>query len=204
MICANGAIIYDCAQDHVRVHQTISPLHSRAILADLRGRSRNILSFHLSDYYCMIEDELVSRWTDLYATPPRYVGDYSDRLQHEITKMEVFLEDGSAWFQPTGDMQWQSSVNVYAGPGYVEIVPRTASKWLALQVLLAQQGIRPDHTAAFGDSDNDLEMLTSVGIGVAMGNAPARIRARVQSVALSNEDHGVACKINEWLEGACR
>ena len=45
---------------------------------------------------------------------------------------------------------------------------------------------------ACGDGDNDLEMLKAVGVGVAMGNADAAVKAAADYVTDTNEEEGVA------------
>jgi len=55
-------------------------------------------------------------------------------------------------------------------PAVVEIVPKGYNKSRGISMLCEITGIPPEDTIAFGDSTNDVEMLTSVEIGVAMGN----------------------------------
>jgi hypothetical protein len=45
---------------------------------------------------------------------------------------------------------------------------------------------------AFGNEGNDLEMLTEVGIGVAMGNAPQYVQKAADIVTKSNDEDGIA------------
>jgi hydroxymethylpyrimidine pyrophosphatase-like HAD family hydrolase len=45
---------------------------------------------------------------------------------------------------------------------------------------------------AFGDNYNDLSMLETVGLGVAMGNADDEIKARAGLVIADNEHPGIA------------
>ncbi|MFA9493626.1 Cof-type HAD-IIB family hydrolase [Streptococcus sp. E17BB] len=45
---------------------------------------------------------------------------------------------------------------------------------------------------AFGDSDNDMEMLSSVGVGVAMGNAQATLKAIAHHITSDNNTNGIA------------
>lgn len=76
---------------------------------------------------------------------------------------------------------------VSSEPTYLEVLPRGCSKGEAATHLAAHLGITMKDIAAFGDNKNDLELLTSVGLGVAMGNShpdvlalvPSRIAARV-------------------------
>ena len=44
---------------------------------------------------------------------------------------------------------------------------------------------------AFGDSDNDIEMLSGVGIGVAMGNAKSSVKELAHYTTDSNNNDGI-------------
>ncbi|WP_314733452.1 HAD family hydrolase [Anaerobacillus sp. CMMVII] len=56
--------------------------------------------------------------------------------------------------------------------GGLEIVSEGISKARGLQVLGEKLGIGLSQMVAIGAYENDLEMITQVGLGVAMGNAP--------------------------------
>jgi hydroxymethylpyrimidine pyrophosphatase-like HAD family hydrolase len=52
---------------------------------------------------------------------------------------------------------------------------------------------------ALGDADNDVTMLRAAGIGVALANAPARVRASAHRVTdRTNNEAGVAEAIRRW------
>ncbi|KPA08543.1 hypothetical protein PAP10c_0582 [Pantoea agglomerans] len=50
---------------------------------------------------------------------------------------------------------------------------------------------------AFGDNYNDLSMLTSVGLGVAMGNASDKIKASADLVIGDNTKPSIADVLNK-------
>ena len=52
-------------------------------------------------------------------------------------------------------------------------------------------GFTPNEAMAFGDGENDIPMLTHVGIGVAMGNASDAVKACANYVTTSVEEDGV-------------
>ncbi len=52
-------------------------------------------------------------------------------------------------------------------------------------------GISSSRAVAFGDYDNDLDLLLSVGLGVAMGNASPILRERVKNITEDNDHEGV-------------
>ena len=58
--------------------------------------------------------------------------------------------------------------------------------------LIEQYGIQPEESIAFGDSENDNEMLRAAGIGVAMGNALEETKAASDYVTDDCDDEGVA------------
>ena len=74
----------------------------------------------------------------------------------------------------------------------IEIDPVAASKGGSLLRLGEQFGIHREEIMAFGDSDNDRELLSMAGVSVAMGNAAEPIRRGADLVTRSNLDCGVA------------
>ena len=62
-------------------------------------------------------------------------------------------------------------------------------KGAGLLWLCRELGISPAQTIAVGDGDNDLPMLQTAGLGVAMGNAAEHIKAAANRV-VSDLDHG--------------
>ncbi|MFL6562432.1 MAG: HAD hydrolase family protein, partial [Bacillus sp. (in: firmicutes)] len=60
-------------------------------------------------------------------------------------------------------------------------------------------GIPAERIIAFGDEDNDLEMLEYAGYGIAMGNAIDKVKTIANEVTLSNEEDGVGQYLAELL-----
>jgi hydroxymethylpyrimidine pyrophosphatase-like HAD family hydrolase len=94
-----------------------------------------------------------------------------------------------------GPSTWGSGPPSWAGmlhmPG--------ASKARAVALLAADLGITMADVVAVGDGDNDLELLEAAGIGVAMGNAPAFVRARADEVVRGHDEDGVAEAIERFV-----
>lgn len=57
-----------------------------------------------------------------------------------------------------------------------------------------------DRIIAFGDEDNDLEMIDYAGVGVAMGNAIDRLKTIADEVTLTNNEDGIAHILQERLQ----
>lgn len=72
-----------------------------------------------------------------------------------------------------------------------ELSVRGVHKAAGMSVLIEHVGIERDRTIAFGDGFNDVEMLQFAGIGVAMANAPAEVRAHADTITASPEQDGI-------------
>ena len=85
---------------------------------------------------------------------------------------------------------------VQTAPFYLEVIPASVNKGQGVLDTCRALGIDPADTVAFGDAQNDVPMLKAAGIGVAMGNAAAAVRAAADAVTASNNEDGIAL----WLE----
>ena len=85
---------------------------------------------------------------------------------------------------------------------FLEFQNGAASKWAALSDILAANGIPPDEVVAVGDDENDISMLRSAGLGIAMGNAAYAVKSAAHVVAPSNDEDGVARVIGKLLDSA--
>ena len=59
-------------------------------------------------------------------------------------------------------------------------------------MILQELGISPSELVAVGDSENDIEMLTWAGMGVAVGNASEKLKKAAQLVVSDHDHSGVA------------
>ncbi len=73
----------------------------------------------------------------------------------------------------------------------VDVVAKTGGKVAGIQKYLEKYGINPEETMAFGDGENDMEMLEFVHIGVAMGNASEVVKKCADYVTAHIDEDGV-------------
>lgn len=71
-----------------------------------------------------------------------------------------------------------------------------SSKMNGIKTLAERYHISPSQIVAFGDDYNDIDMLKSCGIGVAVKNALPEVKDAADEITESNEQDGVA----KWLE----
>ena len=83
----------------------------------------------------------------------------------------------------------------FSNPNYLEVFKEGTDKAGGLLELGALLGIATGEMAAIGDGENDLAMLRSVGLGIAVANARESVREAAAWVTSSNDEDGVAAAI---------
>lgn len=79
---------------------------------------------------------------------------------------------------------------------YIEIAPRKISKATALKLVLESlYDFGMDEVIAFGDNYNDIDLIQSVGWGVAVENARPEVKAVAKEVTLHHKEDGVAATL---------
>ncbi|MDD6854975.1 MAG: Cof-type HAD-IIB family hydrolase [Oscillospiraceae bacterium] len=73
----------------------------------------------------------------------------------------------------------------------VDVIPSNGGKGVAVEKVLAHYGLKRDQAIAFGDGNNDLEMLRTVGTGVAMGNGSEELKAAANAVCRPVTEDGI-------------
>ncbi|HEY9576893.1 MAG TPA: HAD-IIB family hydrolase, partial [Pseudobacillus sp.] len=81
----------------------------------------------------------------------------------------------------------------------IELVKLGLNKAVGIQRAAADLNIPKERIIAFGDEDNDLEMIEYAGTGVAMGNAINELKNIANEVTLTNEEDGVAIFLESKL-----
>ena len=73
----------------------------------------------------------------------------------------------------------------------IDIIPKGGGKAKGIEDYLRANGMTQEEIMAFGDGENDIEMLQFAGIGVAMGNASDKVKAKADYVTDTVENNGI-------------
>ena len=87
----------------------------------------------------------------------------------------------------------------YAERTSFEVSAKGITKAAGLKFLCRRLGIDTSLAVALGDGENDREILTEAGLGIAMGNASDEIKAVADAVTLSCEENGVLAAIEKYF-----
>jgi Cof subfamily protein (haloacid dehalogenase superfamily) len=208
LVAYQGAWIQDPATKKIHRHLVVPREIARCLLDYLeQPQWRSLLSIH---FY--IDDQLyvreLTKQTQMYAertsTEPIPVGDLRQLLTHQLTKVLALGDDTVLIEQLLVDLRSQyppnqlyltKSVATFLEAANALVNKGSAVRYLAEDLL----GLSRTNVMAIGDNFNDLEMLEYAGVSIAMGDAPAAVKAVAQWVAPSVEADGVAIAIEKFL-----
>lgn len=116
--------------------------------------------------------------------------------KHVVYQTLIFMEekDEQVYKEKFSEVQF-----VRWHPFSCDILPKKGSKARGIKILLEKMGIPLKNAFAFGDGLNDIEMLQTVGTGVAMGNAHHQVK-RVADVIADHVDNDGLAKIMKQLK----
>lgn len=114
---------------------------------------------------------------DLQVGDPALTQELRQRLRHEVPGIYI-----------------TSSV-----PNRIEMANEKAGKAAGIRYLMNIFGIRKEETAAFGDADNDIDMIRAAGTGIAMRNGTASCRKAADYVTKPCREDGFAWAVHHRL-----
>ena len=76
-------------------------------------------------------------------------------------------------------------------PEFIDVNARGISKQIGMEQFFTRYGLTAAQTMAFGDGGNDIQMLRTAGVGVAMGNAGDNVKAVADYVTGTTEEDGI-------------
>lgn len=189
----NGALIWDHPNLQIVHHQPMPPALVGAIINYARGAYPD----------CLVSCEILDKWfTDrfdnTYTTEtgrmfePDLVAPFWMFLSQPVTKLMILgpvpmIDDLAAMVREA----FPQVGAVRSDPELLQIMDAAASKAAALHYVGQAYGVPMTQVMAIGDAMNDLEMLQTAGVAVAMDNAPPAVKKVSHWVAPSNNDHGV-------------
>jgi Cof subfamily protein (haloacid dehalogenase superfamily) len=159
---------------------------------------------HVQD---LLED--TKAYTDRAGIPPVLVDDLTILLDRSPTKLLAMSQDTDLIATALAELKTRyrsdemyltTSTATFLEAAHPTVNKGNAVRYLAESVL----GITLAQVMAIGDNCNDLEMLETVGLGVAMGDAPDIVKAVANWVAPNVEGDGAAVAIEKFLLSGSR
>lgn len=80
-----------------------------------------------------------------------------------------------------------------------DVMAKGVTKATGIEAIRAYYDIPLEHVIAFGDNENDMDMISYAGIGVAMGNAMEELKAAADFVTVTNDEDGLVYALDRLL-----
>jgi Cof subfamily protein (haloacid dehalogenase superfamily) len=202
VICYQGAAVVDPATGTFLLHEPIPLELALEAIALLNGAG--------FPPNCYVADELVvahrTPGSDAYSAfqdlPVTEVGDLTAWLSEPPTKLvAVGAPDELVLLRARLAPHFGPRLHVATSlPWLLELGNPAVSKGTGLAFVAQQLGFAPAHTVAFGDGENDVELLEQAGYGVAVELSHERLLAVADWTCPGPDDEGVPRVLEAFLD----
>jgi hypothetical protein len=202
VVCYQGAVVADPRTGEFLRHEPIPLELAREAIAVVQDEG-----FHVN---CYVNDELyvaevtpqAERYAGFQNLPLHEVGDLAAWLSEPATKL-VAIDEPDVLDGLEARLKERFAGRLYISkslPFFLELASPEVTKASGLAFLAEHLGFSAERTIAFGDGENDVELLEWAGFGVAVANAHPRVLAVADWVCPSAEVEGVAQVIEAVLD----
>ena len=209
LIVANGARIFEGNQllqaqtwDDDMVNRALEFFKGRECQDQFVVTSMNGGFVKEGTVFTQLENFMTPEMIELFYQRMNFVEELESHLFGGVLKMSLVVgEERSDSVLEEINQLFNGHVQaVSSGYGCIDILQSGIHKAWGLQELLKRWEIKAEEIMAFGDSENDVEMLQLAGIAYAMENADDKAKAVATDFAPSNSQAGVYQVLEDWLE----
>lgn len=209
-ICCNGALLYDYSEKKVIASDPLHPEQATRLI-DLLDRY-DVHGLMYADDAMMYQDltghiERTTNWAKSLPVAQRPVFRQVKSLHEAAQEVEGIwkfaLTDTDTEKLKKFTQIVESELNLaceWSWHDQVDIAQEGNSKGKRLAQWVESQGLSMSQVIAFGDNYNDLSMLKTAGLGVAMGNAVDEVKSCADLMIGDNTEPGIADIINKYFK----
>lgn len=191
-VIINNKVIYENPMDKEYVKEITDGLERLNIQYVLEGKTYAYMKEKFKEFYAFYDKVGVSR--------NNIKGNY-DIEEIDVYKVEMLCqsdEDSKLCLDlitRNPDYDYFASISKNAFELYLKENTKATGILKAIEYL----NIPIENTYAFGDGKNDIEMLSTVGCGIAMGNACNEVKSYANKVTDTVHNDGVAVGIENYI-----
>lgn len=192
-ICYNGAKVIDTKNDNILLEEPLSEDIVKTLIEISRKNNIHLNLYQDENWYVENKknwqtdyykknigidavEKNFDKFTSLFMTKALFV---DERCNLEKIEKEIK--------EKLGDIVHLT----YSQERYLEVLNKKVNKGKSLEKILKLKNLTLDTCVAFGDANNDKEMIEMVGYGVAMGNSEENLKKVSKYLTDSNDEDGV-------------
>ncbi|MGL5356373.1 MAG: Cof-type HAD-IIB family hydrolase [Cetobacterium sp.] len=193
-ICYNGAKVINSKDNSVIFEQSL-PEDIVKILIEISRKNKNHLNLYQNEEW-LVED--TDNWQTKYYEKNIGFGPIEknfDNLESYRMTKALFVDERVNLIKIENEINNRLGGKVhltYSQEKYLEVLNYDVNKGKTLEKILVEKKLDLESCIAFGDANNDKEMLMAVGCGVAMGNAEEELKSIAKYITDRNDEDGVS------------
>ncbi len=199
---ANGAALY--TKNGALIEQETMPISVLNYFKNrFMGEGKDVYAY-ATDNSLYLYGPTISTWANWEITAngmPRYTDLNRETVPSSTKILKVMVCGPKEWIPlvPFTKEERDNYHIVITGDEYLEILPRHVDKAEPIHALCAKLGIREDDVYCFGDSGNDIGMLSTFH-GVAMGESTPEAKKAAQYLTKPSYENGIGYALKEILK----
>jgi Cof subfamily protein (haloacid dehalogenase superfamily) len=202
VVCYQGGAVVDPRSGEFLLHEPIPLALAREAIAAVEDRGFRLNCYVDDDLYVAEVTDHARAYADFQNLPITPVGSLRDWLRRPPTKL-VAVDDPAALDGLKLELLAEFGERLFVSkslPYFLELASPQVSKGSGLAFVAAHLGFDPAATVAFGDGENDLELLDAAGFAIAVENADDVLKARADWICPGVEEEGVARVLEAYLD----
>ncbi|NCN04816.1 MAG: HAD family phosphatase [Spirochaetales bacterium] len=197
IISFNGGVVCSVATGEELVRIPMLPEGGKIVLEAARKKGVLVQAYLGSDFYVEIDDPRAQKYSQGLSMAYSVVNDLMTIINQGSLKLllngprEKLLEIEKE-LTPLAPGNFTMA---FSKPEYLEFVHPQVHKGTGIEALARILGLSVDQTIGVGDSYNDIEMLRTAGLGIAVANAKPEVKEVADIVLDSSNEESIVLEI---------
>ena len=202
VVCYQGAVVADARTGEFLRHEPIPLELAKEAVEAVEARGFPLNCYVDDDLYVARETPESDAYAGFQGLTVNPVGDLTAWLDRPPTKLVAVGDPGE--LDALGEeLRARFRGRLYISkslPYFLELASPDVSKGSGMQFAAEHLGFSAEETVAFGDGENDIELLEWAGYAVAVEDSHPEVLARADFVCPGPRDEGVAQVIEAFLD----
>jgi hypothetical protein len=202
VVCYQGAVVAEPVSGRWLRHEPIPLQLAREAIAALNEEGFGLNCYVGDELYVAEITPEARRYADFQELELHPVGDLLAWLDEPPTKL-VVIDDPEVLDDLKQRMLARFDGRLYISkslPYFLEFASPQVTKASGLEFAAEHLGFARERTVAFGDGENDIELVEWAGYGVAVTNAHERVKDAADFICPPVDEEGVAQVLEAYLD----
>jgi Cof subfamily protein (haloacid dehalogenase superfamily) len=202
VVCYQGAVVAEPTTGRWLLHQPIPLELAREAISVLNDEGFGLNCYVGDELYVSEVTPEARRYADFQQLELHPVGNLLEWISEPPTKL-VVIDDPDVLDDLEQRMLARFDGRLYISkslPYFLEFASPEVTKATGLAFLSEHLGFTRERTVAFGDGENDIQLVDWAGYGVAVENAHDHVKEVADFVCPAVDDEGVAQVIEAYLD----